>query len=62
MWVQAGFAALFVVLAAAAIGARARTIAATAALVALALVAAIHLIGIPWYYGTYLGLDNGIGG
>jgi hypothetical protein len=31
------------------------------ALVALAAVAAIHWIDF-WYFGTHLGLDNGIGG
>jgi hypothetical protein len=33
-----------------------------AALIGLVLVALAARIGIPWYFGTHLGLDNGIGG
>ena len=62
LWLQAGFAILFVVLAIVPIGVRARTLAGLAAAVALGLTAALHWIGVPWYYGTHLGLDNGIGG
>ncbi|KGI69295.1 hypothetical protein MJO55_19750 [Mycolicibacterium rufum] len=32
------------------------------AFVVLLLVAAAALVGVPWYFGTHLGLDNGIGG
>ena len=62
LWLQAGLATLFVALAVVPMGARARTLAALAAVVALALTAALQWVGVPWYYGTHLGLDNGIGG
>jgi hypothetical protein len=29
---------------------------------ALVLVAITAQVGVPWYFGTHLGLDNGIGG
>jgi Flp pilus assembly pilin Flp len=32
------------------------------AMIALVLVAMVQLVGIPWYFITHLGLDNGIGG
>jgi len=32
------------------------------ALAALGAVVAVQLLGVPWYFGTHLGLDNGIGG
>ena len=62
LWVEIALMVLFAVLAALPISARTRVVAAVGALVALAAVAAIHWIGIPWYFGTHLGLDNGIGG
>jgi hypothetical protein len=61
-WVQAGFAPLFLALAVSRIGTRARAIAWLAALTALVLVVIAVQIGVPWYFGTHLGLDNGIGG
>jgi hypothetical protein len=61
-WVQAGFGALFLVLAVSKIGTRARTIAWLATLIALVLAAVAVQIGVPWYFGAHLGLDNGIGG
>ena len=39
-----------------------RTTAWLAALIVLVLVALAAQVGIPWYFGTHLGLDNGIGG
>ena len=62
MWVEIGFVVVFLVLALLPIGARARTIAGVGVLVALVSVAAIHWLGVPWYFGTHLRLDNGIGG
>jgi hypothetical protein len=44
------------------IGTRARGIGALAALAALVLVVAVKRVGVPWYFGSHLGLDNGIGG
>lgn len=43
-------------------GARGRAVAWAVAFVVLLLVAATALAGVPWYFGTHLGLDNGIGG
>ena len=61
-WAEAGFGLLFLVLAFLPIGTRQRVIGGVIALVALAAVALVAQIGIPWYFGTHLGLDNGIGG
>jgi Flp pilus assembly pilin Flp len=32
------------------------------ALIAFVLVALVGQVGVPWYFGTHLDLDNGIGG
>jgi hypothetical protein len=50
---------VFLALAFVPIGTRARAI---GSLVALVVVAIVQWIGIPWYFITHLGLDNGIGG
>lgn len=62
LWVELGLMVLFAVLAALPISPRTRAVAAVGSLVAMASVAAVHWIGIPWYFGTHLGLDNGVGG
>jgi hypothetical protein len=62
MWVEFGFVPLFLALAFSPIGTRARTTGLLAALTALAVVVVVQLIGLPWYFITHLGLDNGIGG
>ena len=62
MWAEFGFVPLFVLFAVPRIGARARTVGSLVALIALGLVVAVQLLGVPWYFGTHLGLDNGIGG
>jgi len=62
MWVEFGFVPLFLVLAFLRMGARARAIGLFATLIALALVVLIQQVGLPWYFGSHLGLDNGIGG
>ena len=62
MWAEFGFVPLFLVLGFSPIGARARAIGLLAASTTGVLVAVVQLIGVPWYFGTYLGLDNGIGG
>jgi surface polysaccharide O-acyltransferase-like enzyme len=62
MWLLAGIGLLFLVLAMLRISTRARAIAGVAALVIFILVAVATRYGVPWYYGTHLGLDNGIGG
>lgn len=61
-WVEWGFVVLFPVLAFVRISTRARAAALLAAVIALVLVAVVQLVGIPWYFITHLGLDNGIGG
>jgi len=59
--VEAGLGLLFVFLALSSIRA-ARAVGLLVALIALVLVAALVHVGVPWYFGTHLGLDNGIGG
>ena len=61
-WVEAGFGLLFLALAFTPIGTRARAVGLLVALIAFVLVAMVAQVGVPWYFGTHLGLDNGIGG
>lgn len=61
-WVSAGLGLVFLALAGSPIRPRVRTVAWLAALIALALLATTARLGVPWYFGTHLGLDNGIGG
>jgi hypothetical protein len=61
-YVDAGCGLLFLVLAFSPIKARRRAIGLLAVLIAFAVAAAVSRVGIPWYFGTHLGLDNGIGG
>jgi hypothetical protein len=62
VWVEFGFVPAFLVLGFLRMGARARAFGLFAALIALALGALIQQVGLPWYFGSHLGLDNGIGG
>ncbi|MEB3981301.1 hypothetical protein OQ968_08515 [Mycobacterium sp. 663a-19] len=62
MWAEWGFVVLFLILGFSPIGTRARIAGLLVALAALVLVAAVQLLGIPWYFITHLGLDNGTGG
>jgi hypothetical protein len=62
MWVELGFVPLFLVLAFSPIGTRKRAVGLLAALIVLVLVVVVQLVGVPWYFGTHLGFDNGIGG
>jgi hypothetical protein len=62
MWVEVGFVPLFLTLAFSRIGTRARGVGLLAALIVLTFVAVLQLIGVPWYFGSHLGLENGIGG
>jgi hypothetical protein len=61
-WAEWGFVPLFLVLAFSPIGTRKRAVGLFAALIVLGLVVAVQQVGVPWYFGTHLGLDNGIGG
>jgi hypothetical protein len=62
MWGEWGFVLVFLFLAVAPVGARARSIGLAVGLIALVVVAIVQWVGIPWYFITHLGLDNGIGG
>ncbi len=62
MWTEFAFVPLFLLLGVPRIGARARGVLPIVALAALSLVIVVQLVGLPWYFGTHLGLDNGIGG
>jgi hypothetical protein len=62
MWVELGFVVLFLALAFFRIGSRVRVVAMLAALTVLSIVVVTQLLAVPWYFGTYRGLDNGIGG
>ncbi len=62
MWAELGFGPLFLALAFSPIGIRKRTVGLLVALTVLGLVVVVQLVGVPWYFGSYLGLDNGIGG
>lgn len=61
-WVAAGLGLVFLALAFSPISSRVRTICWLAALIVLVLVATAAQVGVPWYFGVHLGLDNGIGG
>ena len=58
MWLEFGFVPLFLVLAFARIGTRTRAVGLLAALVVFGLVAVVQLVGVPWYFGSHLGLDK----
>lgn len=62
LWVPAGFIVVFLALAFSTITPRVRTVGLLAAVLVLGFVVLIQMIGIPWYFGTHLGLDNGYGG
>jgi hypothetical protein len=62
LWAEFGFVPLFLVLAFSPIGTRSRAVGLLAALVTLVLVVAVQRVGLPWYFISHLGLDNGIGG
>jgi hypothetical protein len=57
-----GLGLLLVVLALLPINPRTRNIVGAVALAVVAAIAVIQWVGVPWYFGTHLGLDNGIGG
>ena len=61
-WVLAGLGLVFLALAVVPIKARTRTVGLLVAVVAFAIVITVTDVGVPWYFGTHLNLDNGIGG
>jgi len=61
-YVEAGFGLLFLALPFSPIKARRRAVGLLVCLIALVLVVVVAQVGVPWYFGTHLGLDNGIGG
>jgi hypothetical protein len=61
-WASAGFGLVFLALAFSPIRSRPRTVAWLAAVIALVVLATAAWVVVPWYFGTHLGLDNGIGG
>jgi hypothetical protein len=62
MWVEVGFVFLFLALGFSRIGTRARAVGFLATLTVFVPVVVVQTIGVPWYFGSHLGLDNGIGG
>ncbi|HEX4390699.1 MAG TPA: hypothetical protein VH084_04040 [Mycobacterium sp.] len=62
MWTEFGFVPLFLLLAFSPIGTRKHAVRLLAALIVLVLVVVAQLVCVPWYFGSHLGLDNGIGG
>jgi hypothetical protein len=62
MWSEFAFVPLFLLLALPRFWRRARAVGPAIALAGLGLVVVVQLQAVPWYFGTYLGLDNGIGG
>jgi hypothetical protein len=61
-WVAVGIGVVFLGLSFSRISARTRTVGLLVAVAALVVVALAAEVGIPWYFGTHLALDNGIGG
>ena len=59
-WTQAGFGLVFVALAFS--PSRVRGVGLLVGLLAFVLVTMTAQVGVPWYFGTHLSLDDGIGG
>lgn len=62
MWLEVGLGLVLVALAFAPISTKARLLGLLATAMLLVLVTMAGHVGIPWYFGTHLGLDNGVGG
>jgi hypothetical protein len=60
-WLAVGFGIVFLGLAFSPIRSRA-WVGLPVAVIAFVIVAVGAKVGVPWYYATHLGLDNGIGG
>lgn len=61
-WALGGLGLLLLALAFSPVSTRALTVGWLAAVVVIVGVAVAGGIGVPWYFGVHLGLDNGIGG
>ncbi|MGO4444060.1 hypothetical protein AB4Z42_11970 [Mycobacterium sp. 2YAF39] len=61
-WVSAGLGLLLLALAFSPIGSPSRAMGWLAALIVLVILATAARVGVPWYFGIHLGLDNGVGG
>jgi hypothetical protein len=61
-WAEAILGVLFLALAVCPARIRVRAIGLLVAVIAVVSVALVAQLGIPWYFGVHLGLDNGIGG
>jgi hypothetical protein len=61
-WAEVSLGVLFAALAFSPIGTRRRAIGLVVALTVFAVVAVVAQYGVAWYFGTHLGLDNGVGG
>lgn len=61
-WAAVGFAILFLSLTFSPVRSRSGPLALSLAVLAFVAVALVAKVGVPWYYGTHLGLDNGVGG
>ena len=61
-WVEASFGVVFLAFTCTPIGSRVRGVGLLVALAVFILAATTAHVGLPWYFGTHLGLDNGIGG
>ena len=62
MWVEWGFVAVFLLLAFAPVRGGAGPVGLVGGIVGVFALAPVQWVGIPWYFITHLGLDNGIGG
>jgi len=61
-WVAVALCVVLLSLSLSRINARTRTVGVLVTVGALVVVALAAKVGIPWYFGTHLALDNGIGG
>ena len=61
-WAAVAFTILFLGLTFSPIRSRSGAIGLPVAVLAFVAVAFVAKVGVPWYYGTHLGLDNGVGG
>src|ERR1700753_3901382 len=60
MWAEFAFVPLFLLLRVPRIRVRTGVVGPIVALTALALIVVVQLVGVPWYFGSHLGLDHGI--